>query len=92
MKEDLLSRISKYTSFNHKMDKLEISQSRTLKRQKRMKIGLKNNEHIVAADWVDEEVQYYLSKRRKLNKIWRTARRKEKLETIINQAELEYRE
>ena len=57
-----------------------------------MKIGLKNNEHIVAAEWVDEEVQSNLKKRRKLNKIWRTVRRNEKSETIINQAEQEYRE
>jgi len=39
------------------MDKKEISKSRILKRQKEMRIGIKNNEHIIADEWVDEEVQ-----------------------------------
>jgi len=74
------------------MDKKEISQSRTLKRQKKMRIGINNNEHILADEWVDEEVQSNLKKRRKLNKIWRTDRRKEKPEATVNQADKKYKE
>ena len=57
------------------MNKIEIAQNRTLKRQKRMKMGLNNEEPIVAAEWVDEEIQSYLKERRKKSKIWRKARK-----------------
>ena len=55
MEEDLLTRLNGPTSFNKMMDKIEISQSRTLKGQKRMKIGSNNGKQIVAAEWVDQK-------------------------------------
>ena len=42
------------------MNKIEILQNRTLRRQKKIKIGINNEKQIVAAEWVDDEVQAYL--------------------------------
>ena len=54
MEEDLVSRIHGPTSFNRLMDKIEIAQSRTLKRQKKMKIGRR-----APQDILDELEQRY---------------------------------
>ena len=62
MEKDLEQRINGPMSFNTLMDKIEISQSQTLKR---MKVGRIGNKLVVAAEWVDEEVQFYIKERKK---------------------------
>ena len=44
-----------------------------------MKIGIKNNDHIVAAEWVDDEVQSHLEERRKRSRKWRIAKKRRKI-------------
>ena len=72
MEEELLTKISGPTSFNSLMDKIEIAQDRTLKAQKKMRTCMNGGERVVAAEWVNDEVQSYLKERK--NKIWREAR------------------
>ena len=69
------------------MNKIEITQNRTLKRQKRMKMGLNNEEPIVAEEQVDEELQSSLKERRKKSKIWRKVREEEMLQAILEKLE-----
>ena len=77
--KSLERRINEPISFNSLMDKIEISQGQTLKRTKRMKVGRSGNKLVVSAEWVDEEVQFYLKERKDKNKEWRQARnRKDK--------------
>ena len=59
MENDLVATLGRPTSFNFMM-KIETSQNRTLKVQKRMKIGVNNRKRIVVAEWVDEEAKMHL--------------------------------
>ena len=76
MEKNLEGKVNGPISFNSLKDKIEISQSQTLKRTKRMKVGRIGNKLVVAAEWVDEEVQFYIKERKYKNKDWRQARNK----------------
>ena len=39
-----------------------------------MRTGINGGESVVAAEWLDDEVQSYLKERKTKNKIWREAR------------------
>ena len=64
---ELESRLNGLTSFNSYMDKIEIAQDRTLKVRK-MRLGSDQRGPIVAAEWVDDEIQASLKERKKRNK------------------------
>ena len=64
MERDLEQRIRGPTSFNSLMDKIEISQNRTLKRTKKMKIGKKGNKLILAAEWMDNQAILHIKERK----------------------------
>ena len=64
MERDLEQRIRGPTSFNNLMNKIKISQSRTLKRTKRMKVGRKENKLILAAEWIDNQAILYIKERK----------------------------
>ena len=73
------------------MDKIETAQDRTLKLRKKMRVGSDNNGPVVVAEWVDEEMQASLKKRKMKNKKWRRARREEKPKEELDRLEEEYK-
>ena len=75
MERDLEQRIKGPTSFNNLMDKIEISQNRTLKRTIRMKVGRKGNKLVLAAEWIDNQAILYIKERKNRSRAWRCARR-----------------
>ena len=91
LEEDLLTRINGPTSFNNLLNKIEIAQDRTLKVQKKMGTGINEGERILAAEWVDDEVQAYLKERKTKNKMWWKARRDNKPQETLERLEEEYK-
>ena len=68
MEEALLSMIGKKIGFNKIMKKIKISQERTLKVKKRIKIGRRGEIRILAAEWVDEELRDNIRRRERLSR------------------------
>ena len=54
--KDLLPKIGKKTSFNSLMEKIKSSQSKILKKNKRIRIGSRGDMKVTAAEWVDIEL------------------------------------
>ena len=92
MEEDLVTRLNGPISFNRLMDKIEIAQSRTLKRQRKVKIGRKEGKLVVAAAWVDHDVQSYLKDIRNKNKDWRQARNRKEPQDVLDELEKRYKD
>ena len=57
MEEDLLSMIGRKIGFNKIRKDIKISQERTLKVKKRIKIGRRGEIRILAVEWLDEELR-----------------------------------
>ena len=56
-----------------------------------MKIGTNNGKQIVAAEWVDQEVQSHLKDRKAKNKKWRKARNEKKSQETLKKLEEDYK-
>ena len=54
-KANFIPKIGKNISFKKCIDKMKNSLNSTMKRRKRIKIGIKKNEKLLAAEWVDDE-------------------------------------
>merc|ERR1711874_592326 len=67
------------------MDKMKKSLNSTMKRRKRIKLGIKNNEKLIAAEWVDDELIGNVKLRSKYSREWRHARKRKRHPDIINQ-------
>ena len=74
--EDLKTKINTNTNLKNLHIKIEKSQEKNLKIQKKMKLGKKHNKTTVEPEWVDEELKSEIKKRRKLNRIWRKSPKK----------------
>ena len=74
--EDLKRKLDNPITLKNLHTKIEISQEKTLKIQKKMRLGRKKNKSIVTPEWVDEELKSEIKKRRKLNRKWRKAEKK----------------
>ena len=73
------------------MRKIEESQNKTLKVEKRMKIGNNSGRNVVATEWFDSELQASVKLRGKKSKAWRIARRKNESKETIDRLEGEYK-
>ena len=71
--------------------KIEKAQEKTLKIQKKMKLGKKQNKIVVEPEWVDEELKTEIKKRRKLNRVWRKSQKKRLSSDIQKENEDKYR-
>ena len=92
IEETLLSMIGKRTGFNRIMKKIKISQDKTLKVKKKIKIGRRGEIKILAAEWVDEELRDNIRRRGRLSRRWRIARKKGEPKEVLDIYEKEYKE
>ena len=62
----------------------------TLRKKKRIKIGKKGKQTILAAEWVDLELTNNISLRSKLSRKWRLARKNNESEEILKKYKEDY--
>ena len=73
------------------MRKIQESQNKTLKVEKKMKIVNNNGRNIVTAEWFDNELQASVKIRGKKSKAWRIAMRKNESKEKIDRLEWKYK-
>ena len=72
------------------MKKIKTTLDITLRKKKRIKIGKKGKQTILAAEWVDLELTDNISLRSKLSRKWRLARKNNEPEEILKKYKEEY--
>ena len=82
-------KIGKCTSFRGFMEKIKSTQSIILKK-KRIKIGKRGKQTILAAEWIDLELTDNISLRSRLSRKWRLARKNNEPEEILKACKEEY--
>ena len=75
--EVFIPKIRKSTMFKGCMGKIKTTLNTTLKKKKKIKVGKRGRQTILAAEWVDSELLDNISIRSKLSREWRIARRME---------------
>merc|ERR1712179_896622 len=78
-----LPQIGKRISFKRCIKKIKYSMELTMRRRKRIKLGKKGKETILAAKWVDQEMIDNINLRNKYSRQWRYARKREAPEEEI---------
>merc|ERR1711874_903136 len=78
-----LPKIGKSTNFGGFMKKVKTTQDIVLKKKKRIKIGKRGKQTILAAEWVDLELTDNISLRSKLSRRWRLARKNNEPEETV---------
>jgi len=89
---DLLPKIGKKTSFDSLMRKIKSSQNKILKKDKRIRIGLREHKRVTAAEWVDIELIDNIKVKNKLSRRWRIARKQGRPENVLKLYEKEYKD
>ena len=74
------------------MEKIKSSQSKILKKNKRIRIGSRGNMKVTAAEWVDIELIDNIKERSKLSRRWRKARKEGKPKSVLEIYEKEYKD
>ena len=72
------------------MKKIKTTLDVVLRKKKRIKIGKRGKQTILAAEWVDQELTDNISLRSKLNRRWRLARKNNEPEEILKKYKEEY--
>ena len=72
------------------MDKLKNTLNSTLRKRKKIKLGNKNNNKILAAEWVDEELIRNIKLRTHYSREWRIARKNKSPPEVIEQCKSRY--
>merc|ERR1711874_662132 len=89
---DLLPKIGKKTSFDSLMRKIKSSQNKILKKDKRIRMGMREHKRVTAAEWVDIELINDIKVRSKLSRRWRIARKQRKPKEVLELYEKEYKD
>ena len=85
-----IPKIGKSTSFSGFMKKIKTTLDITLRKKKRIKIGKKGKQTVLAAEWVDSELTDNISLRSKLSRKWRLARKNNEPEEILKKYKEDY--
>ena len=72
------------------MKKIKTTLDVILRKKKRIKIGKRGKQTILAAEWVDQELTDNISLRSKLSRRWRLARKNNEPEEILKACKEEY--
>ena len=72
------------------MKKIKTTLDITLREKKRIKIGKRKNQTVLAAEWVDTELTDNISLRSKLSRRWRIARKNKEPEETLRRYKEEY--
>ena len=72
------------------MKKIKTTLDITLQEKKRIKIGKRRNQTVLAAEWVDTELTDNISLRSKLSRRWRIARKNKEPEETLRRYKEEY--
>ena len=64
-------KIGKNTSFKKFMEKMKSTLNITLKKKKRLKLGRRGKNIMLAAEWVDQELIDNIKTRSRLSRDWR---------------------
>merc|ERR1711874_497881 len=88
---DLLPKIGKKTSFDSLM-RIKYSQNKILKKNKRIRIGMREHKRVTAAEWVDIELIDNIKVKNKLSRRWRIARKQGRPENVLKLYEKEYKD
>ena len=75
--------IGKSTTFKGCMNKIKTTLNSTLRKRKRVKLGKRGKQTILAAEWVDSELLDNISLRSKYSRQWRLARKHGEPDTVI---------
>merc|ERR1711874_302898 len=84
-----LPKIGKSTSFGGFMKKVKTTQDVVLKKKKRIKVGKRGKQNVIA-EWVDLELIDNINLRSKLSRRWRLARKQNKPEEVLKAYKEEY--
>ena len=74
------------------MKKVKTTQDIVLKKKKRIKVGKRGKQKVIAAEWVDIELIDNINLRSKLSRKWRLARKQKQTIEIQKIYEEEYKE
>ena len=72
------------------MRKIKTTQDVVLRKKKRIKVGKRGKNNVLAAEWVDLELTDNISLRSKLSRKWRLARKNNESEEILKTCKEEY--
>jgi len=82
--------IGKKTSFRKCMDKMKTTLNSTMRKRKKIKVGGKGKNIILAADWVDEELIRNIKLRTCYSRQWKSARKNNSPPEVIEQCKRRY--
>merc|ERR1711913_142668 len=85
-----LPKIGKSTNFGGFMKKVKTTQDVVLKKKKRIKVGKRGKQKVIAAEWVDMELIDNINLRSKLSRRWRSARKQNQPEEVLKAYKEEY--
>ena len=75
MEKDLERRVRGPMSFKGMMAIIAVTQERHLRKTKKIQVGKKEKEEVLAAPWMDRKGRYMIKLRRRKNRAWRRARK-----------------
>ena len=90
--EAFIPKIGKSTTFKGCMEKIKSTLNSTLKKKKRIKVGKRWKQTILAVEWVDSELLDNISLRNKLSREWRVARKNGEPDEVIETCKKRYEE
>merc|ERR1711874_515461 len=82
--------IGRKTSFKKCMGKIKTTLDSTLRKKKRIKVGGKGKNVILAADWVDKELIRNIKLRTSYSRQWRIVRKNKSPAVVIEQCKRRY--
>ena len=83
-------KIGKKISFRKCMKKLKNTLNSTMKKRKKIKLGNKNSNKLLAAEWVDDELIGNIKLRLQYSREWRYARKNKSPPSIVEQYKNKY--
>ena len=89
---ELLPKIGKKINFESFMKKIKNTQDVVLKKRKRIRIGRRGKQKVIAGEWIDIELIDNINLRSKLSRTWRVARKQGEQLKILKLYEEEYKE
>ena len=85
-----LPKIGKCTTFKKCMNKIKTTLNTTMRKKKRIKLGRKGTETVLAAEWMDQEIIDNINLRSKYSRQWRYARKNKLQEEVIDSCKRRY--
>jgi len=85
-----LPQVGKKTSFKKCMDKMKTTLNSTMRKRKKIKVGGKGKNIMLAAEWVDDELIKNIKLRTYYSREWKIARKNKSSPEIIEQCKRRY--